>query len=366
MPLIPAFFLLLIALGGRAEPVVLTAPDPAFAKRLEKAQAELEPELHCGPERGCSDVVINALALTSLGRFDLVRPGLVRAPERSPLWVYAGYDYWSASGDRAFVREQWSFIANALFAEQMQPTLFQGGVLLAAVNSVLAMAREMEDSAAAARAQSLLEAAERRAQERPGIVGAALGLIDADRAEQHLAFIAESVHTRWPLATGLVALAFYEYHREPAAFALLQEMATEGRSTAAMFVLPLMRGLIGWEVDAPHRAIAVEPHLPAQWNSVSVANLKAGTETVSLAIRRERGLYSIQLNKPRGGALSVRVSPALPRGARVTSVTVNETDAPIHVESNQRDTHVVIETTLRREAAIEIEYEVPRARPSGR
>ena len=131
-----------------------------------------------------------------------------------------------------------------------------------------------------------------------------------------------------------------------------------------MFVLPLLRGLLGWEVDAPRRAIGLEPHLPGNWKTLTVRNLRAGSQTVSVSIRHEDGSYVMQLQKDRTAPLSIRLSPALPRGARVTSVIVNDADLPVHLESTAYDTHVVIETTLRREATVEIEYAVPRVQPS--
>jgi hypothetical protein len=362
MPFISAFLLILIALGAEPEPVVLEAPDSAIVQRLDWAQAELDRAQLCEPADRCHDVVVNALALTSLGRFDLVRPGLVRAMERTPLWVLAGYDYWAASGDHAFAREQWQFISHTLFADGQQRADDDGAVRLAALNGVMTMARVRADSAVLARAESMLAAAEIRTQQRPGVFGAALALINADRADAHLVFLEDTMHARWPLATGLLALGFYEYHRGAEAFALLRRMAARKESSAAMFVLPLIRGLIGWEVDAPNRALAVEPHLPASWTSFSVSNLVAGAEIVDIRVQREPRSFTMQLTKRSGAPWALRLSPALPRGARITAVTVNEADAPIQIEETEHDTHVVIETTLRRDVHIEIEYEVPRAR----
>lgn len=358
------FFLLLLALRSGAEPVVLEAPDPAFAARLQWAQQALETDQFCTPVSSCDDVVINALALNSLGRFDLARPALVRVQEHTPLWALADYDYWNASGDQAFIREQWFFIRDALLATDPAQRMADGGVLLAALNGLIDMAAVRGDSVTQARAQAMLPAAERAAEQRPGVFGPAFGLVNADLADAHLAFIADTVHARWPLATGLLALGFYRYHRGAEGFALLQRMAARETSSPAMFVLPLLRGLLGWEIDAPRRAIGLEPHLPAEWHTLTVQNLKAGGHTVSVAIRREDGTYSMQLQKDRTAPLSIRLSPALPRGARVTSVIVNDADMPVHLETTAYDTHVVIETTLRREATIEIEYTVPRGQPS--
>jgi hypothetical protein len=357
MPLFSALFLLLLALDSSPEPIRLAAPDSAVVERLVWAQSELDSEQVCEPGTSCDDVAINVLALNSLGRFDLARPSLVRAAERTPLWVLASYDYWTASADQAYVREQWAFLTRERLTDD-------AGVQLATATGLAGMARWRNDTATVARANALITLAEPKAQKHPGIFAPALGLLDADSAESHLRFLADTVHARWPLATGLLALAFYEYHREAEGFALLRSMASTDGSTAAMFVLPLVRGLIGWEVDAPHRALAIEPHLPAKWNSLGVANLRVGAHDIDVTLQRDSGSYSIRLSKETSSPLSVRLSPALPRGARVTGVTVNEADAPIHVEETAYDTHVVIETSLRRELHIEIEYYLPRARRS--
>ena len=364
MHLISAFFLFLLALDRAPAPLVLEAPDTAFSQRLDWAQSQLDSVQICAAGVRCDDVAINVFALNSLGRFDLARPSLVMIRERTPLWVLAGYDYWLGAGDHAFVREQWAFISNALFATNEQRLTHDGGVLLAAAHAVSVLARSRNDSAALARVTALMTAADRRAQEQPGVFAPAFGLLDADRADAELAFIADTVHARWPLATGLVALAFYEYHREPEGFALLSGMARRETSTASMFILPLVRGLIGWDVDAPNRAFAVEPHLPARWNAVSLDNLKVGTQEVDVSLARDARTYRIRLSKTGSTPLSVRIAPALPLGARVTGVTVNEADVPVHIEETQYDTHVVIETTLQREVEVEIDYTSPRQRRS--
>lgn len=362
MHLFSAIFLIFLAFDRAAEPLVLQAPDSAFAERLVWAQSQLGSVQLCDAANGCDDVALNALALNSLGRFDLVRPSLVRAQPRTPLWVLASYDYWLGSADHAYIREQWPFLANTLFAVPEPRLTHDGGLLLAATHAVVTLARARDDSATTARVTALLAAAERRAQEHPGIFGPAFGLVDADAADAHLTFIADSVHARWPLATGLIALAMYEYHREPEAYALLRIMAQREVSSASMFVLPLVRGLVGWDVDAPNRAIAIEPHLPEKWNSLTLSNLKAGTQEIDVVLLRDARTFRIQLRKAGAAPISIRLSPALPRGSRVTSVTVNEADGPIHVEETRHDTHVVVETTLRREVEVEIEYTAPRPR----
>jgi hypothetical protein len=161
-----------------------------------------------------------------------------------------------------------------------------------------------------------------------------------------------------------VSLGLYEQHQEAAAFRLMQRMAVQTQSTSAMYVLPLMKGLLGWEVDAPNRAIGLEPHLPDGWAGLNAIGLVAGRDTVSAFLRREAGLYTIQLRRNRAApALSVQLSPALARGARLRHVKVNDSDAPLQIDQTRYDTHVIVEFAMRREATVEIEYDPPRRSP---
>ena len=362
MPRFATLLWLLLVVGGTRQDVVLEAPDARIVQRLESAKAALDAPQECTSAASCDDVAINALALTYLGRFEQVRRILAGVQHRTPLWLVAVHQYWLASGDNAFVREQWWSMQNIVSAEPAPRPIRDGGVLLAALDGLLQFARVMNDSTTLERARSMYKAAEQRAQEHPGVIAPAFGLLNAELADAHVSLLVDTVHKRWPIATGLVAQGLYEYHRAPAGFALLQQMSRAEDSAPAMFVIPLLRGLIGWETDARQRAIALEPHLPSNWNRLAVSNLRLGSEDIGMQIRREEGTYSISITRSRQGSpISLTVAPAFPRGTRVRSVRLNDQDVATHVESNARDVHVVIEAALREEVHIEIEYEAPRA-----
>ncbi len=364
MPLFSVIVWLLLGLGPASPEVQLSVPDSLIERRFEQARAELARPQTCADAASCDDVAIQALALTALGNFDEVRSALAGVQQRTPLWLLAAYQYWLASADDAFLREQWWSIKSLLFAPQLQGTLNDGGVLLAAVDGMMAMARVMNDSTARERGRSIHALAEQRAQENPGLFAPALGLLNAELTDAHLTRLVDTVHARWPVATGLVALGLYENHRDSTAFSLVQNMA-EQDGAPAMFTLPILRGLLGWEADARHRALALEPHLPAGWDMLGVQQLGFGKERISLEIRRADGSYVLQLARTAAGPpIMLHIAPAFPRGTRIRSVKVNDEDVPTHIESNAHDVHVVIEAQLRQEASIEIEYDRPQRRAS--
>jgi hypothetical protein len=341
----------------------LEAPDARIAQRLTWAQVDLERDLGCSTAATCDDVAIKLLALTSFGQLRTVRAHLAPMQSRSPLWVLAHYNYWLASADHAFLREHWPALATSLFAPPVDRVLADRGLDLAASEAIVAMARALNDTATVTRVQATLAASDRQAQEAGGIFGVALGVLNADRAEAIVSTIADTIHTQIPLATGIVALALYKQHQEPDAFRMLQHMAVQRQSTSAMYVLPLMKGLLGWEVDAPNRAIGLEPHLPDTWRGLNAIGLVAGRDTISALLRREGGLYTIQLRRNRSApALAVQLSPALARGARLRHVKINDRDAALQIDATPYDTHVLVEFEMRGEAVVEIEYDFPAPR----
>jgi hypothetical protein len=358
MPLLLAFLYIVGAW------VALDTPEPRIGQRLAWAQGDLGTKLTCDSPATCDDVALKVLALTSAGALETARTALTGITHQTPLSVVANYTYWTASGDDTFLRAQWPRLTATLFTPSAERIITDSGLELAAADAALAMARVLSDSATTNRVQARYAELDRNAQDRSGVFGAAFGVINADSATREVSALADSVHTRFPLATGLLALALYEQHRDSAGYALLREMAFEQRSTSAMFVLPVMRGLLGWETDTPNRAVGLEPHLPAGWTNLSARGLVAGSDTLAVSLHREQGVYTIQLRRSRSvPALAVQLSPALPRGARVRGIKANDVDVPVHIDANAYDVHVTIELMLRREATVEIEYELPRRLP---
>jgi hypothetical protein len=187
-----------------------------------------------------------------------------------------------------------------------------------------------------------------------------------------------------PVVTGLVALAHYKSHRGWAGYDLVRDAArtafdftrghtpgqlsgsfyqtldwgaTELSSGSAMFGFSFVRGTIGWQADAPHRAAAFEPHLPADWLTLKVENLRVGRDRIAASIAREPGLYTVHVRRlTRGAPISLRIAPALPLGARVERVVVNDRDVVVQAEENSHDVHGVAEITLVRDAEVEFHY----------
>ncbi|MEJ2186282.1 MAG: GH116 family glycosyl hydrolase, partial [Gemmatimonadota bacterium] len=188
----------------------------------------------------------------------------------------------------------------------------------------------------------------------------------------------------WPFMTGFTALAHYRAHRAWAGYALVRDIArttydfARGRNpelmsgafyrtldtavpqqffATSMLVTPLVEGLLGLQADAPAGMVAVEPHLPARWDSVSVRGFRVGADTVDMRVYRTMGVYTLAVRRRGPQPLRARVSPALPLGAHVLRVTVDGRDVPVQVETTPHDVHPVVMADLDADTRIEIHYE---------
>src|ERR1044071_4803710 len=145
----------------------------------------------------------------------------------------------------------------------------------------------------------------------------------------------------WPFVTGWVSLAQYRYHSPLAGKFALDAIARTGFDASrgrnpevisgrlykpldtavpqqffatSMVLTPLIRGLLGIEVDAPRHHVAIAPHLPPDWDSVSVENVPVGLARLSFDIRRSRGAITLSVRRTGGDRmpLDLEFAPALP------------------------------------------------------
>lgn len=165
-----------------------------------------------------------------------------------------------------------------------------------------------------------------------------------------------------PLGGSVTALAHYRDHRAWEGEALLRGVV-EGEGAlgvpdAADFVEAMVRGVLGLEVDVPYRAVEVAPHLPAAWDTVAIEGVRVGPAALAVLIHRGDGSFSMRLRRVDGGSTPImtRVAPALPLGARVERVMVDDHDVPLHAEASPHDVHPIVEWWLIGEAQVEIEY----------
>ena len=198
---------------------------------------------------------------------------------------------------------------------------------------------------------------------------AAFGLLDDERARRTLARIAGdrvssdwgahmlstesdlyhplqyNMGTVWPFVTGFASWAQYRYRRPWAGFHLMdavRQMTFDwslGRHgelfsgtfyqpldqtvphqffATSMLVTPLLRGVFGWEPDAPRGRARLAPQLPPDWPEAAVRGLRVGATTLEVEVRQEweagGGVQRVVI-RSEGPPLEVEFVPDVPVGA---------------------------------------------------
>jgi hypothetical protein len=177
----------------------------------------------------------------------------------------------------------------------------------------------------------------------------------------------------WPLFTGWASVGEYRYHRTLPAYSNLKANAllaldgslghvTEVLSgdyyqplstssphqiwSAAMVVSPLLRGMLGLETDAAAHALKFAPHVPAEWKSFEVRNVRVGNALLNLKYQREIDAITLTVERGGTGECSVEFSPALSPRAEVISAELDGRRIQTHIERNTEDQHESLRVPL--------------------
>jgi hypothetical protein len=110
--------------------------------------------------------------------------------------------------------------------------------------------------------------------------------------------------------------------------------------SAAMVVNPLLSGLLGLHIDATTCLLNFAPHIPADWDSFSVSNVRMGTVALNLNYQRTPDKIQLEMQSSGAGKCSLQFSPGLSLRARIMAVHLNGRALPFHIEANSSDQHV--------------------------
>jgi glycogen debranching enzyme len=180
----------------------------------------------------------------------------------------------------------------------------------------------------------------------------------------------------WPFVTGFVSLAEYNYHNAAAGWFALRTIARTtfdqslGRNpevlsgrlykpldtavpqqffATSMVLTPLIRGMLGIDVDAPAHRVTIAPHLPPDWDSVAVDNVPVGSGRLSFVLRRSAGRITASVTRPVGSSpIELIFSPALPLGARVSGNAA--------IAQTPGDLHATVKATMTGNAELSVSY----------
>jgi glycogen debranching enzyme len=134
------------------------------------------------------------------------------------------------------------------------------------------------------------------------------------------------------------ALAGDFYHEE-------LESVPEQTWSSSSFFTAAVHGLLGLEIEAASNLIKFSPHLPSEWNTVTVRNLRVGSSEISLTMVQSAGEVRLQMHNS-GDPVETMFGPEIPLGAKLRLVRLADRPIPATLEQNAQDTHASVKFTL--------------------
>lgn len=129
------------------------------------------------------------------------------------------------------------------------------------------------------------------------------------------------------------------------------ESVPEQTWSSAGFYSATVQGLLGLQVDAARHHLTFSPHLPAQWDHMTIDNVRVGASVLQLQLRRSQS--RIELAVENGGpAVSIQFSPEVPLGAADVSTSVEAEQRKVsrsraNVEHDAQDEQVMTAFTAK-------------------
>jgi hypothetical protein len=173
----------------------------------------------------------------------------------------------------------------------------------------------------------------------------------------------------WALATAEVSRAYWAAHRPDIAWEIWrrlvpwstldspghmhevlagdiyqpqEESVPEQTWSSAGFLSSALQGLFGVEVDEEERIVTLAPHLPPDWNSVTLNGVKIEGQSLNFTLRQGLGELSLHIEAP-AGSVHFRFEPEIPLGARVASATACGRRAAARLETHDQDEHASLD-----------------------
>src|SRR5262249_18700288 len=112
--------------------------------------------------------------------------------------------------------------------------------------------------------------------------------------------------------------------------------------SAAMVVSPILRGLMGIEVDAGARQVKFNPHVPADWKSFAVRGLTVENVKLDFVYKRTADEITLEVLRAGTGDCTIDFAPAISPRAKILRAEVDGRTAATKLEQNDLDQHVVV------------------------
>ena len=114
------------------------------------------------------------------------------------------------------------------------------------------------------------------------------------------------------------------------------ESVPEQTWCSAAFLDSTIRGLLGIRTIAAENTIHFQPHLPVEWDHVSVDNLKLPHSTIGFDLHQDSSTIALDIHNE-GGPASIDFAPEIPLGATITTSQCAGKSTTALVEEHEQD-----------------------------
>ncbi|HVZ16897.1 MAG TPA: hypothetical protein VG897_07265, partial [Terriglobales bacterium] len=155
----------------------------------------------------------------------------------------------------------------------------------------------------------------------------------------------------WPIWQSLVNDSFLDSPGHipevlsGASYRPLDVSVPEQTWSSAAFVTATVRGILGLAPDAPNNKLRFEPHLPPQWNHITLRNYLLGTRKLQITLTRDASHLDLQITND-GAPFQLSFAPMVPWSA--STGTVDGKKVQIESRKEDRDIHADMTVTINR------------------
>ena len=187
----------------------------------------------------------------------------------------------------------------------------------------------------------------------------------------------------WPLFTGWTALAEYSYGNYIQGFSHLMnnlgiyknwglgfvEEVMNGAGyqpsgvcphqcwSETMVLQPAIEGMLGLRVNYQENKIVLDPHFPADWDTVGIKNIRMGDETIEVNMLRDNEEYTFSFTPHINHPVLLEFMPSFPAGTTFGKVYRDGNDIPFTVFRDGGNISLLTDLTLNKTTTLRIEYD---------
>jgi glycogen debranching enzyme len=123
------------------------------------------------------------------------------------------------------------------------------------------------------------------------------------------------------------------------------ESVPEQTWSSAALLSSAVQGLLGLERDAQANSLKFSPHLPPDWDSISIRNVVVSGGTVDMTLTRVRNGLELETENS-GSPVELLWAPEIPLGAHLSGAELD--GKPVHAltEEHAQDTHATLKFTV--------------------